>query len=294
MEISAEAVLRQAIFDHLSELVRETPVVTRQQLWDFYVDGEQHQLVDRNRGIRNPRDMVATLSIMSDPNSKYADEELGGSLFSYAYREGTTAGDNKKLRRAYELGLPLILLRKIETGVYLPIFPVYAIGDDPDNRRFLIGLDESLRSIKDPLDLQPLERRYAERVIKQRLHQPEFRGRVLLAYRSECAVCNLKHGALLDAAHIIADTKPHGSADVDNGLSLCKIHHSAYDLNFLGISPDYEVHINESLLQEKDGPMLKHGLQEMHGRELSIPSKRAERPARDRLAERFDEFNREA
>jgi putative restriction endonuclease len=34
----------------------------------------------------------------------------------------------------------------------------------------------------------------------------------------------------------------------------------------MGIPPDYQVVINDELLDEIDGPMLKHGLQEMHGK----------------------------
>ena len=75
-----------------------------------------------------------------------------------------------------------------------------------------------------------------------------------------------------------------------NGLSLCKIHHGAYDSNFLGIDPDYQVHINADLLLEKDGPMLRHGLQEMHGTKLEVPRQRAKQPSRDGLAERFEGF----
>ena len=139
---------------------------------------------------------------------------------------------------------------------------------------------------------EPDARRYAERVVKQRVHQPEFRGKVLLAYENRCAVCRLRHPELLDAAHILPDSHPLGKPVVTNGLSLCKIHHGAYDSNFLGIDPDYQVHINAELLLEKDGPMLKHGLQEMHGLALQLPKVRAKRPSRDNLAERFDLFSR--
>lgn len=48
--------------------------------------------------------------------------------------------------------------------------------------------------------------------------------------------------------------------------------------------------INKALMEESDGPMLRHGLQEMDGRSLSLPSRPADRPSRDRLAERFDQF----
>ncbi len=290
VDITSEAILREAIFQHLSELTRDTEVVTRSQLWDFTVNGEVHRLIDRSRGIRNPAYMEATLSIMSDPKSKYSDEELEGSLFAYAYREGSVQGDNRKLRRACELRSPIILFRKISDGFFVPVYPVYVVADDPANRRFLIALDRSLLMITDPLDLQPLEKRYVERVTRQRLHQPEFRGRVLMAYEYQCAVCDLNLSKLLDAAHIIVDGEPDGTPSVDNGLSLCKLHHAAYDENYLGITPDYEVRINSELLKEKDGPMLRHGLQEMHGRQLSVPGRRKDQPSKERLAERFSTF----
>jgi putative restriction endonuclease len=95
---------------------------------------------------------------------------------------------------------------------------------------------------------------------------------------------------LLDAAHIIGDDKPHGDPIVENGLSMCKIHHAAYDSDLLSISADYEVHINSALMQEIDGPMLQHGLQEMDGRGLLLPKRPSDRPSKDRLSERFSEF----
>ncbi|MDO3013190.1 hypothetical protein P5V34_04215 [Mycobacteroides abscessus subsp. abscessus] len=111
-----------------------------------------------------------------------------------------------------------------------------------------------------------------------------------MAYQQQCTVCTLRHGKLLDAAHIIGDHKPNGLPLVQNGLSLCKLHHAAYDTNLLGISPDYAVHINRELMDEVDGPMLRHGLQEMDGRTLALPKRVTDRPSKDRLAERFDEF----
>ncbi|WP_308492292.1 hypothetical protein [Microbacterium terrisoli] len=58
----------------------------------------------------------------------------------------------------------------------------------------------------------------------------------------------------------------------------------------MGITPDFEVRINSALLHEVDGPMLRHGLQDMHGRQIHLPERRNERPSQDRLAERFVEF----
>ena len=63
-------------------------------------------------------------------------------------------------------------------------------------------------------------------------------------------------------------------------------------MNMLGISPDYEVRVDARLLEEVDGPMLRHGLQEMHATTLTLPHRRPDRPDRDRLEERFATFLR--
>ena len=75
-----------------------------------------------------------------------------------------------------------------------------------------------------------------------------------------------------------------------NGLSLCKIHHAAYDRQLLGISRDYVVRINHALMEEVDGPMLRHGLQEMNGRKIALPHRRRDWPDPDRLALRYNDF----
>ena len=79
---------------------------------------------------------------------------------------------------------------------------------------------------------------------------------------------------------------------VPNGMALCKIHHAAFDRSFLGITPDLIVRINQRLLDEVDGPMLKHGLQEMHGSTISVPTKQADKPDPERLERRYQDFLR--
>jgi len=92
---------------------------------------------------------------------------------------------------------------------------------------------------------------------------------------------------LLDAAHIIPDHDEGGDPKVTNGLSLCKIHHAAFDRQFIGITPDYEVEVRADILEEEDGPMLRWGLQEMHGKRLLLPGRKEERPDRDLLDKRY-------
>ena len=135
-------------------------------------------------------------------------------------------------------------------------------------------------------------REYATRAVMQRLHQQQFRRIVLKAYREQCAICHLRHVELLDAAHILADRHPLGEPVVTNGLGLCKIHHSAFDADILGIDPDARVHVRQDVLDEDDGPMLRYGLQEANGKRLLLPTRVEHRPNTDFLAERFERFKR--
>ena len=89
-------------------------------------------------------------------------------------------------------------------------------------------------------------RRYGVQTTHQRLHQQAFRDRVMRAYREHCAVCRLRHAELLDAAHIIPDSDPEGEPRVSNGLSLCKLHHAAFDQKLFGIRPDLIVEVRSS------------------------------------------------
>jgi putative restriction endonuclease len=136
----------------------------------------------------------------------------------------------------------------------------------------------------------PLERQYATREVKVRLHQRRFRWLVIPAYRKQCAICRLKEVRLLDAAHIVADVDPIGTPDVANGLSLCSIHHRAFDQDLLGVSPDYKVHLAQRLLEDEDGPMLDV-LKRFQGEGIQLPRRTAWQPDRERLALRFERFN---
>ncbi|MCR2826566.1 HNH endonuclease [Microbacterium sp. zg.Y909] len=164
--------------------------------------------------------------------------------------------------------------------------------NDPMQRVIRFPLDPGLALLGDPLSYSEDQRRYAESIVKTRLHQPVFRARVLNAYKGACTVCDLRHSELLDAAHIAPDASERGVPHVTNGLAMCKIHHAAYDRALMGIRPDFEVRVNARLLDEVDGPMLRHGLQEMHGRPIRLPKSRMLQPSRDLLASRYEAFQK--
>jgi putative restriction endonuclease len=143
---------------------------------------------------------------------------------------------------------------------------------------------------REPVEIHDeIERRYAVRQVRRRIHQAQFRGAVVPAYLDRCAVCRLKEVRLLDAAHIVADADERGEPVVANGLSLCTIHHRAYDQNLIGVSPARRIHVSRRLLDDEDGPMLDL-LKAAHGAEIHVPLKRAHQPDQERLALRFARF----
>lgn len=258
--------------------------------------GHRIPLWNYQKGIFKPaaigRDGAA-LSVQTSIESPYEDEhDFDAGRITYKYR-GTDPlhPDNVALRCARERQLPLIYLIAVDPGVYEVIAPVFAIDEDPSKNQFTLVADgvATLAHPEDALTTM-IRREYVTRTVLQRLHQQQFRRLVLAAYREQCAICRLRHVQLLDAAHILPDRHPRGSAAVPNGLGLCKIHHSAYDANIIGIDADARVHVREDILREKDGPMLKHGIQEVAGGRLILPRNAAARPNPDYLTERFDRF----
>lgn len=235
----------------------------------------------------------AALSINTSAKSPYDDQILEDG-FLYAYRVGAAdQPDNRALREAHRLQVPLVYFVATRPGWYKPLYPVYVTHDDPIARRVLVtpGAMTGPFDEREPVLVEdPLERKYAVRETRVRLHQARFRGRVLLAYSNTCTICRLKEGRLLDAAHIAGDLQEHGQPIVPNGLSMCSIHHRAFDQSLVGVSPDYQVHVSKRLLDDEDGPMLEL-LKRFHREPIALPKRAAWRPDRERLAERFERFS---
>jgi putative restriction endonuclease len=296
--------LRLAAFDALRRLTEPTGgVVTRDQMTaGFAFEGTRIPFALRARGIWKPaflgRDgaalSITTASIRRGVTRRY-DDQIGSddNWFEYRYQgNDPRAPDNRAVRKAHVLGRPLIYFYGVGPGRYEAVFPVYVVGDEPSRLTFKIAADAT--GLGDPRLMQggaeaPLKA-YATAAVKRRLHQHRFRELVVAAYGESCTVCRLHHAELLDAAHILEDKDVRGLPEVPNGLALCKIHHGAYDVDILGIDPDRHIHIREDILDEVDGPMLRYGLQKMHGGLISVPPNLDLQPKREYLEERFRRF----
>ena len=303
VDVDRDTPLRLAAFEHVRRLGETHDHLTATELKPGFVfEGERVPLMNPQRGIFKPRQMRFLLSIRTvfpRPGARvwYDDQrEVHRQIFKadetidYAFMgQDPDAADNRWLREAFEHRIPIIYFLGIAPGRYQAMVPAFISGWDATALKAPVSF-----GIADQATLTPpenaLERKYALRAVKQRLHQASFREAVIMAYNSRCALSGLPEPLLLDAAHIVADTNERfGQPVVPNGLPLSKIHHAAFDAHLIGIDPDYRLHVSERLLGQHDGPMLK-ALTRLNGGTIHLPNRAKDRPDRDRLAVRFERF----
>jgi putative restriction endonuclease len=122
--------------------------------------------------------------------------------------------------------------------------------------------------------------------LDQKKRDPKFRGKILKAWKMRCAMCGFD-GRLgnstvgLEAAHI----KWHaygGPDELDNGLALCELHHSLYDLGAIGVSQNLKVIVSESFVAHSESADAL--VYKLHDKDLFEPAPHAPAPASDNLA----------
>ena len=293
-----DARVRGAAFDWLAgQVSAHGEVVPRAVLVEgFELDQRRIPLIGP-QGIFKPAVMQAPLSITTSPKGPYDDAMGPDNLLRYKYR-GTDPWhrDNVGLRFAMERRLPLAYFHGVIPGRYVAMWPVYVTGDDPDSLVFSIAVDDASQvdlysqSMRTPSGVAEARREYVTSLARRRLHQGAFRERVLQAYRHQCAFCRLRHTELLDAAHIIPDTEPEGEPVVPNGLSLCRLHHAAFDRFFLSVRPDLVIEVRPDVLEESDGPTLQHAIQGLHGQHIILPRRAVDHPSIEYISRRYERF----
>ncbi len=295
--------MQKAAFEHLRKLGEIHDHLTATELKPGFVfQGERIPLINPQRGIFKPHQMHYLLSIRTvfpKPGGKvwYDDQRdvhrqifEGDETIDYAFMgQDPDTADNRWLREAFENRLPIIYFLGIAPGRYQAMVPAFIFGWDAKELRARVGF-----GVPDQEALAPpenaLERRYALRQIKQRLHQASFREAVIFAYNGRCALSGLPEPLLLYAAHIVSDKDDRfGQPLVPNGIALSKVHHAAFDAHLIGIDPDFRLHVSERLQSKKDGPMLD-ALKRLNGGTIYLPRRSKDCPDRDRLATRFEHF----
>ena len=298
-----DTALRLAAFREVRRLADLNGNLTsRDLLAGFQFSGDRIPLVNPRRGIFKPTQMRHLLSIKTvfpKPGARvwYDDQREvhrqiyeGDEAVDYAFMgKNADAAENRWLRDAMENAVPFIYFLGTAPGVYRALIPSYVMEWRPQSLTARIAFSAEEDISAGPPETAA-ERRYALREVKQRLHQASFREAVIAAYRGRCALSGLREPLLLDAAHIIEDKNERlGQPVVQNGLPLAKTHHAAFDAYLVGIDPDFRIHISDRILKQKDGPTLE-ALKRLHENRIILPSRGVDRPDRDRLVMRFEQF----
>jgi putative restriction endonuclease len=299
-----DTLLRKAAFDHVRALVATHGTLTAAELRPGFVfEGERVPLLNPQRGIFKPRQARYLLSIRTvfpKPGAKvwYDDQrrvheqiDRGDELVEYAFQgQDPEAHDNVWLREAFERRIPIIYFVGVSPGRVMPVVPAYIGGWSAKDRKALVGFGDPAQFDATRFPDAPAARRYALHAVRQRLHQATFRQAVITAYGGRCAISGLPEPMLLDAAHIVPDgDSGMGQPVVPNGLPLTKLHHAAFDAHLIGIDPDGQLHISPRLLGQRDGPLLE-ALKQLDRQPIRLPGRERDRPDRDRLAHRFEQF----
>ncbi|MEA5117455.1 MAG: hypothetical protein VB036_07540, partial [Propionicimonas sp.] len=171
--------------------------------------GETIRLMPTQQGIWKPAQLSAALSIRTvyrpEGSARPYDDAVGSDgLYRYKMRgQNPSHYENRALREAMSERLPMIWWLGVQGGGYSALYPIYLVGEEKDDLQFVVDIDAAPQpDIAWPsIDLE-LDPSYRQQLTKLRLHQRPFRAAVLRAYRTSCAICSVRHGDLLDAAHI--------------------------------------------------------------------------------------------
>ena len=239
-----DAAIRQAAFDRIRMLQSRDLVLTHQDIArGFQFEDQRVPFINPQRGIFKPRPMPYLLSIRTvfprkggrvwydDQRNVHAQILAGVDQLDYAFM-GTdpSAAENVWLRQAAEQQVPVIYFLGVSPGRYQAIVPTFVVDWDPRRLSARIAFGELAGAFATATAPDAAERRYALRLVKQRLRQAAFRDLVLTVYDHRCAISNLPEDHLLDAAHIMADgDELFGQPIVSNGIALSKIHHAAFE-----------------------------------------------------------------
>jgi len=99
----------------------------------FDFDGRRVPFLNRYKGIHRAAAQrgPAALSVVTSWANPYADGEVEDGL-GYAYRAGDIdQPDNRALRAAFTLQVPIIHFVATRPGYYRPIYPCFVSEDDP-------------------------------------------------------------------------------------------------------------------------------------------------------------------
>ena len=112
-----------------------------------------------------------------------------------------------------------------------------------------------------------------------------FRQAIMRIYDYTCTICRLRiitmdGESVTEAAHIIP-FEVSGNNDVRNGISLCQLHHWAFDRGLISLDKNYEVIVSKFMIEHGPTEWL---LTTLRGKTMLFPEDEELYPAQEALA----------
>ena len=171
--------LRAAALSYVERLDEATGGhVASADLRAFEFDDRRIPLVVQT-GIYKPQGFEAALTIRTTYRARPEDlpyqDHIGEDGYPrYKWRgSDPNHSDNRALRRAMELGKPLIWFRGMAPGIYQPVYPVWIAEEEQAEHQFVLALTLAMRDqwhpdrFGHPAD-EALRRRYVLRIVRER------------------------------------------------------------------------------------------------------------------------------
>jgi len=116
------------------------------------------------------------------------------------------------------------------------------------------------------------------------IRKAAFRQEIMEMYNYTCAVCRLRVltmelESVTEAAHIIPFSIS-GNDDVRNGISLCRVHHWAFDRGLISLNKRYQVIVSVHMFEQGPTECL---LSELTNKSILLPQHNRLYPAQDAL-----------
>ena len=113
-----------------------------------------------------------------------------------------------------------------------------------------------------------------ETVIRQRVTQSFFRAAVMNSYNFRCCISGVQKSELVEACHIVDWAEDEANrTNPRNGLCLNPFFHKAYDRLLISITPDFDIVISDSLIDNIDSDASQRYLLQLNGAKIHLPDR---------------------
>lgn len=186
--------------------------------------------------------------------------------------------DNQEIAVAFRQDFIVEYIRNLES--------LHSFGESRQDLEILSEITENPAEVNDTEITKITEERQITVVnVKKKIRDNSFKSRVLISYSNKCAFCGIQL-KLIDAAHIVP-VQYDGTDETSNGISLCALHHRAYDRNLVTFNEGYQIIFNEKQFDKLQEIRLNYGAEKFVSdlkAVISLPPTISDRPHRDYIS----------